>query len=73
MFIGGFIVSTGLRSSVSLANTIHMKVIPGPCGFLRREAVTDEILDEVRRVVTNPTERDTLIQGNIKVCMRSLW
>ena len=43
-----------------------MQVIPGPCGFLRRSAVSDEILSEVRRIVSNPTERDSLIQGNLK-------
>lgn len=44
-----------------------LPVIPGPCGLFRMSDVTDTILARVRDIVTNPAERDSIVEANLKI------
>ena len=41
--------------------------MPGPCGFFRCAALTDEIIGRVRTICSSAPERDSLVQANLKI------
>jgi len=60
------------ESGLAIFNGVHaalgfLPVIPGPCGLFRTEAVTASILEDVRLICTNPSSKDGIIQGNLKI------
>jgi hypothetical protein len=73
-------IAAGLRSvqgfdfesGLAIFNGVHaalgfLPVIPGPCGLFRANAVTASMLEDVRLICTNPSTRDGIIQGNLKI------
>lgn len=60
------------ESGLAIFNGVHaalgfLPVIPGPCGIFRAQAVTASILEDVRLICTNPSSRDGIVQGNLKI------
>lgn len=60
------------ESGLAIFNGVHaalgfLPVIPGPCGLFRADAITASMLEDVRLICTNPSTRDGIIQGNLKI------
>lgn len=61
-FDQGLCVFNGVHSKMGF-----LPVIPGPCGLFRASKLTDDMLQEMNLVCTNPLEKDGLVEGNLKL------
>jgi chitin synthase len=60
------------ESGLCVFNGMHalagfLPVVPGPCGLFRCSALTDAIVGRVRAICSSAPERDSLVQGNLKI------
>lgn len=61
-FESGLVVFNGMHALAGF-----LPVVPGPCGMFRASAMSQRILERVRAICVNPTHKDGLVQGNLKI------
>lgn len=61
-FESGLVVFNGTHALAGF-----LPVVPGPCGLFRCAALSNDIIERVRRICTSPAEQDGLIVANLKI------